>query len=161
MKTQRDPDMGKKKAKVKAPPYVMVTWAMLNSAAYKALPSSAAKALPYFLGKVKDKDHWHPEDPARCKIEFLFSYGEARRLGFGRSTFFKMLRDLVRFGFIDLMRKGYKSKDGSKMTSAFALSTRWQNFGLPSFTDGDWKKHFPETEGVLKVNSISPKNELF
>lgn len=152
--------MVKKKATGKVTPYVMLTWKMLNSKAYKELPGSAAKILPFFLGKVKDKEHWHPDDPARCKIEFPFSYGEARRLGFGRSTFFKMLRDLVRFGFIDLRSKGYKSRQGSKMTSTFNLSKRWENFGLSSFHDGDWRKYFPETERVLKVNSISPKSEL-
>ena len=38
--------------------FVPMTWDMLNSTAYKALPASSAKVLPFFLGKVKEV--WNP-----------------------------------------------------------------------------------------------------
>jgi hypothetical protein len=86
--------------------FVAVFWIMLNGKAYKKLPASASKMLPYFLGKVHDKDFFHPDSPGRYDFTFPFTYSEAKRLGFGRSTFYKVLRDLTRFGFIDVVKKG-------------------------------------------------------
>jgi hypothetical protein len=45
--------MGKVKTKNHLPPFVPLTWDLLNHAAYRDLKPSAAKALPYFLGKYQ------------------------------------------------------------------------------------------------------------
>jgi hypothetical protein len=102
-------------------PHVRIEWKMLNSEAYKALPASAAKALPYFLGKVKRGF----DDPARYTTEFSFNYGEARRFGFAPATYSRVIRDLVKHGFIDLVCRGGFS-GGQRIKSTFRLSERWR-----------------------------------
>ena len=83
------------------PPFVALPWTMLNSKAYKDLPPSAAKALPYFLGKPKLPF----SDPGYYSVEFGLSYGEAKRLGFAPSTYSKVIQALMRAGFIDPVYK--------------------------------------------------------
>lgn len=123
--------------------FVAMTWKILNSKAYKALPASSAKVLPYFLGKAKDA--YHPDDPAHYAIDFPFTYSEAKKYGFGKSTFFKMLRDLIRFGFIDMKMKGGLRSQGGHANTLFRLSKRWENYGLQQpFNEGDWKRYYPE-----------------
>ena len=137
--------------------FVAMTWKMLNSKALKELPPSSAKILPYFLGKVKE--HHHPEDPGRYVVNFPFTYSEAKRYGFGKSTFFKMLGDLIRFGFIDITKKGGLRSQGGQANTLFRLSRRWEMYGTASFHDGDWMRHYPDCKSVLKVNPTSPKSE--
>jgi hypothetical protein len=92
------------------PPFVALLWEMLNSWAYKELNSSAAKALLYFLGKFKGVY----SDPQRYKLAFPFSYSEAERLGFASSTFSRVIRELVRKGFIDPVDKGGLKSDAKR-----------------------------------------------
>ncbi|MGD0231537.1 MAG: hypothetical protein ABSC19_14470 [Syntrophorhabdales bacterium] len=139
--------------------FVAMTWNMLNSKAYKALPASAAKVLPFFLGKVKEA--YHPDDPARYDVTFPFSYGEGKKYGFGRSTFFKMLRDLTRYGFVDTKTKGGLRSKGGYASTLFRLSRRWEAFGTAGFSDGDWRRYYPEKNPVPKVDCISPESEPF
>lgn len=139
--------------------FVAMTWRMLNSKGYKALPASPAKVLPYFLGKVKDA--YHPDDPVRYVIDFPFTYSEAKKYGFGKSTFFDMLRNLARFGFIDVKMKGGLRSQGGSANSLYRLSKRWENYGLPSFDEGEWRRYFPEKSQVLKANPTSPESEPF
>jgi hypothetical protein len=105
------------------PPFVAITWQLLNSMAYKKLPSSAAKALPYFLGKIKCTFR----DPERYATEFTFSYPEGLRLGFSHSTFAKIIRDLETFGFIDWIVQGGMRGKG-KGYNRFKLSDRWEHY---------------------------------
>ncbi len=134
-----------------------MTWTMLNSKAYKELPSSSAKILPHFLGKVIKP--WHPKDPARYTVDFPFTYSEAKRYGFGKSTFFKMLGNLIRLGFIDITKKGGLRSQGGHANTLFRLSRRWEMYGTAYFHDGDWMRHYPECKSVLKVKPTSPKSE--
>jgi hypothetical protein len=137
--------------------FVAMTWKMLNSKAFKKLPKSSAKILPYFLGKVKD--HRHPDDPARYTVQFSFTYSEAKQYGFGKSTFFKMLGDLVRFGFIDVIKKGGLRSQGGQADSLFRLSRRWEAYGMAYYHDGNWMRYYPDRESVLKMNPTSPEND--
>jgi hypothetical protein len=131
--------LGKRKKRrtgVRLPPFVPLFWDVLNSAAYKELTSSAAKALPYFLGK---------DGIAKCKngndstgtIEF--SYGEANKLGFATRTFSRVIQELVDKGFID--PAGYGGLRGfCKSFNKFRTSNRWQEYGTKSFKVESWKK---------------------
>lgn len=110
-------------------------WKLLNSPAYIALPASAAKALPYFLGKVKGDPF---RDPTRYDIEFSFSYGEAQRLGFSTATFHRVICQLVFHGFIDPIDKGGLRGVGGSY-SVFKLSERWKDYGNPGFEKVQWK----------------------
>lgn len=150
--------MGKKKGKSgRLPPFVALTWKVLNSGAYKKLPSSAAKALPYFLGKVKSV----PNDPDRYTTSFTFTYSEAKKYGFSKTTFYKILSDLVKLKFIEVVKKGGMRAYGMTSTS-FKLSKGWEYFGTPLFKEGKWKELYPtkELRQVTKVDSIRPKYVL-
>lgn len=98
----------RRKASGNLPPFVALTWDMLNSAAYKSLNYSAAKALPYFLGKYQGPYH----DLQRYLFEFKLPYAEGLRYGFSSSTFSGVIQELVRKGFIDPMDKGGLRGDG-------------------------------------------------
>lgn len=121
------------------PPFVPLTWEMLNSTAYKDLPPSSAKALPYFLGKFKGGYN----DPQRYLGEFIFSYSEGKKLSFAFGTFSKVIQNLVRFGFIDPVDKGGLRGD-CKSYNIFKLSKRWEEYETPNFKPSDWKCFIPK-----------------
>lgn len=130
----------------KLPPFVAMTWKTLNSKAYMDLNSSSAKALPFFIGKVKEFGF---NDPARFEASFEFTYTEAsKRLGFGRSTFYGIIKDLMKKGFIDPVKKGGLRSFGNT-SSRFKLSKRWENYGTAFFREVTW-----ETFGDLKNHPL-------
>jgi len=114
--------MRKRTNENRLPPFVPLTWEMLNSKAYIELPPSAAKALPYFWGKIKTGFN----DPEKYTTEFTFSYPEGQRLGFSHTTFAKTIRDLQKFGFIDWVAHGGLRGKG-KGYNRFKLTQRWKN----------------------------------
>jgi hypothetical protein len=130
-----------KKKRVNNPPFVQLPWKMLNSQAYKDLPPSPAKALPYFLGKVKRNQN----DPYRYTDEFSFSYTEGKKLGFAPATFSKAIQALVTFGFVDPVDKGGLRGD-SKSCNLFKLSTRWEAYGAKNFQSVDWRCFTPRED---------------
>lgn len=130
------------------PPFVALTWEMLNSSAYKELPPSAAKALPYFLGKPK----LPCGDPEYLATEFSLSYGEANRYGFASSTYSKIIQALMRMGFIDPLYKG-GLRGGGLSTSVFTLSDRWRKYGQSAFQKVEWKQ-------FLTVRRMRPTSVL-
>jgi hypothetical protein len=128
------------------PPFVALTWEMLNSQAYRDLPYAAAKALPFFLGKFKGGFN----DPGKYQQEFRFSYGEGQRYGFSPGTFSKIIQDLVRLGFIDPVDRGGLKSDG-KGYSLFRLSRRWEVYGTGGFEALEWRCFQPR----IKSNATS------
>ncbi|MCJ7804254.1 hypothetical protein MUP35_00765 [Patescibacteria group bacterium] len=124
---------------------------MLNSQPYRELSHSAAKALPFFIGKVKLPYN----DPARYNNEFSFSYREGKRQGFAPSTFHKIICELIEKGFIDPVDKGGLRSDG-KSYNLFKLSRRWGNYGKPDFERLNWKCFQPR----LRTKATS-KNENY
>ncbi len=113
------------------PPFVALTWQLLNSKAYEELRPSAAKSLPYFLGKVLTTY----TDPARYQIEFDFSYKEGRRRGFANTTHYRNICDLIEKGFIDPVSRG-GLRGGGLSSSTFRLSKRWETYGTCQFQAG-------------------------
>lgn len=113
----------------KSPPFVMMPWELLNSSAFVSLSPSAAKALPYFLGKQGKAYKREKED---FRGVFEFSYAEAKRLGFATRTFSRIIIELVEKGF--LIMAGYGGLRGfCKSFNKFELSDRWRKFGQPDF----------------------------
>lgn len=144
------------KRRNKLPPFVAVTWELLNSRAYKDLPASSAKALPYFLGKVKTPF----KDPNKYTTNFSFSYAEAKNLGFANGTHHRVISQLMEKGFIDPVCKGGKRSFGFS-SSIFTLSQRWKKYGLPDFIKIDWRSILPEfkkQKPASKMETYSIKN---
>ena len=116
--------MAAKRKGNRLPPFVPLTWELLNSKAFKELCFAAGKCLPYFLGKSKIKFH----DPGKYTEQFTFSYPEAAKLGFARSTFAKCIRDLQAKGFIEWVEHGGLRGKG-RGYNRFTLSKRWERYG--------------------------------
>ncbi len=138
----------RKKASNSLPPFVPMTWELLNSRAYKELKPSAPKALPYFLGKFKGGYR----DPQRYLAEFPFSYSEGCAYGFSPATFSVIIQELVSKGFIDPVDRGGLRSDG-KSYNLFKLSERWEKFGTCEFKPVNWKCFCPRPRPGLKATS--------
>lgn len=131
-----------KKTKGSLPPFVPIIWEILNSAAYRDLPPSAAKALPYFLGNKETRKAKY-NDPLKYETPFTFKYSDAERFGFARRTFHQVITDLMRVGFIDPVTKGGMRGCGFAK-SKFKLSQRWKTYGTPRFNEVVKWEHFPQ-----------------
>ena len=105
-------------------PFVAMLWDLLNSHAYKGLSYPAAKILPYFLGRP----HRPQTHPDYYQIEFQFSYPEAEKLGFAKSTFAKCILELQAAGFIRKTRHG-GLRGNRKGYNWFTLSSQWESDG--------------------------------
>lgn len=127
------------KFSMKLPPFVPLTWEMLNSPALRNLNHYSRAALPYFLGKVK----LHYKHNERYVFEFSFPYSEGKRLGFPTSTFSKATCQLVEHGFIDPKDRGGCYGD-LKKANKFTLSRRWEKYGTKEFEKKDWKSFIPK-----------------
>lgn len=132
------------------PPFVALPWDLLNSKAYKDLPPSAGKALPYFLGRVKLPFN----APERYTFDFSFSYTEADKYGFANGTHHRNISELIEKGFIDSVYKGGKRSFGMS-SSLFRLSERWKKYGSADFKKIIWRDILPE----LKKQRSTPKME--
>jgi hypothetical protein len=126
--------MSRKQNPNKLPPFVPLTWEMLNHKAYKSLTGLAAKALPYFFGKIKTLY----KDPQRYLEHFQFSYTEAQTYGFSRSTFSRIICELIGKGFIDPVERGGLRGFGRSFNK-FRLSERWKRYGKGDFEKKNWK----------------------
>jgi hypothetical protein len=150
----------KRSKKDRIPPFVAITYEILNSEAYKDLPHAAGKALPFFLAKVKVKVPY--KDVNYYLTEFSFSYTEGRRYGFALSTFSNIISALARFGFIHPVEKGGLRGAGLSY-NRFRLSKRWIDYGTPHFVTLDWKCFSPKprVKSTLKkeMNNSKKGNE--
>lgn len=131
--------MARRKDKLSLPPFVPLTWAILNSEAFKALSYASRSALPYFIGKTKR--HIRAED--YLTTEFSFSYREAITYGYARKTFSRVISDLMRHGFIDPVDKGGLRGMGLSLNK-FRMGDRWKQYGSPAFIPVEWKQFAPK-----------------
>ncbi len=126
--------MARKRNNNRLPPFVALTWEMLNSKAYKDLSHAGGKALPYFLGRVKTTYN----DPERYSTVFAFSYRESNQYGFATTTHHNNIRELIAKGFLEPVKKGGLKSDG-KSYNLFRLSRRWEKYGTKEFKEMEWK----------------------
>lgn len=129
-------DMGKDLTKRRLPPFVAMLWDVLNGKAFKALPPTAGKMLPYFLGKVQLPGNFR--DPQYYRTHFTFTYTEGQSYGCSRKTFYEVLRALMRYGFIDPVKRG-GLRGYSLTSSVFKLSDRWKHYGTATFVEVQWE----------------------
>lgn len=141
---------------------VQVPWDMLNKPAYQDLSPSAAKALPYFLGKVKfgRKSGMEYASASYYSFQFNFSYAEARKYGFATATFNKVIRDLVEKGFLDCVYRGGMRGLGLSFTW-FTLSPRWLNYGKPDFQIVRFNAFVPKPRKPAKESCFLPPAQSF
>lgn len=133
--------MGKYTNKLALPPFVPMTWAMLNSKAYKDLSFAARAMLPYFIGKP----NINIRSDLYLKAEFSISYKEAVTYGCSTRTFTRVIEDLMRKGFIDPVDKGGLRGYGLSM-SVFRMSNRWKDFGKKDFVQIEWRQFIGNTK---------------
>ncbi len=118
----------------KSPPFVALLWDLLNSKTYKELSPSGAKALPFFLGKnklyIKHQDYY--------RKPFILPYVEMQRVaGLSTATASRVIKELVKLGFIDPVSKGGLRGCGGTCNE-FCLSPRWKDYGTSNFKEERW-----------------------
>ena len=110
-------------------PFVVITYGMINSKAYKELSGSALKALILCMRKVKTH---HPLD--RFNFQFALTYPEAKKQGLCHTSFCRGMKQLGKVGFIDFVVRGGMRYMGKK-SSSYRLSQRWKKFATPEFQE--------------------------
>lgn len=136
--------------------FVMITYELIDSEAYKALPPSAGKLLPYCLRKVKEPYG----SPKSYSTNFDFSYTEAAAKGFASDTFSRSLHALIEKGFINLIKKG-GLRGYQKSNSIYRLSDRWRKYDTPDFEQQDYKNlQVWNEEGIEKKQRQHQKSVL-
>ncbi len=126
------------------PPFVPMTWQLLNSGAYKALSYASRAMLPYFIGSPEypDGKKIHMRSDLYLKTEFTFSYKEAVKYGCTTRTFARVIEDLMLKGFIDPVDKGGLRGSGLSR-NVFRLSERWKRYGAEGFVEVSWSAFMP------------------
>jgi hypothetical protein len=115
---------------------------LLHSEAYKQLKyGPAAKVLNWFHEKVRIKVDKKKRGKNRYQIvqggEISFTYEEAALRGLTSQKFSRALKELHRFGFIDVKKPGSGLKGDFTI---FIMSQRWRNLGTSEFRSKEWPK---------------------
>lgn len=105
-------------------PFVPILYDELESTAYRELPPSAAKLLPYFKRICTKVTRGAPDETTL----FGFTFSEAKKYGFPVNTFGRAVKALVLHGFIDIVEVGGLRGAGHSC-SKYKLSKRWVTFG--------------------------------
>ncbi len=107
------------------PPFTPILNDEMDSIAYAELTGTAVKAFAWFKridGKLRKK----------CGGDyngiFDFTYTEARRYGFAKRTFTRVIDELNQKGFINIIKVGGMRGVG-RSNSKYQLSVRWQLYG--------------------------------
>lgn len=124
------------------------TWAirigheLLHSRAYRDLTyAPAIKVLNWFHEKIKVDVNKKKRGKDRYRIvndrDIDFTYREAILRGLTPQKFSRALRELYRFGFIDIKKPGSALKGDF---TVFAFSERWKAYGTPNFLSREFRK---------------------
>jgi hypothetical protein len=107
---------------------------LLHSKAYRDLTyGPAIKALNWFYEKIRVEVNKKKRGKDRYQVingDIDFTYREAGFRGLSPQKFSKALKELHRFGFIDVTQPGSALKGD---WTRFAFSSRWKDFGTPNF----------------------------
>jgi hypothetical protein len=114
----------KRLIKNKLPPFVPITWDILNSDAYFDLSPTAAKLLPFFTGK-NHLPYGHDE---YFRMPFPLPYGELHsRTGLADSTIDRVIQSLIKCGFIEIYTQGGLRGVGG-VKSLYIMSPKWRDY---------------------------------
>lgn len=115
---------------------VRIDFALLHSEVYKKITySPTLKMLNWFHEKVKVKVNKRKKGRNRFQIlngDISFTYEEAKHRGLSYQQTSRALKELYRFGFIDVKQPGSALRGD---WTRFALSTRWKNYGQSDFKE--------------------------
>lgn len=115
---------------------IRMSYEMLHSAAYRELNyGPALKVLNWFHEKIKISIDKKKRGKDRYTINdgsISFTYSEAAFRGISSQQFRKALKELHRFGFINIEKPGSGLKGD---WTIFAMSDRWRNFGSTLFNE--------------------------
>jgi hypothetical protein len=115
---------------------------LLHSEAYKQLNyGPAVKVLNWFHEKVRFRVDKKKRGKNRYQAiqdgEISFTYEEAVLRGLTSQKFSRALKELHRFGFIDVKKPGSGLKGDFTI---FVMSQRWRSFGNSEFRHKEWPK---------------------
>lgn len=115
---------------------------LLHSKAYKQLNyGPAIKVLNWFHEKIRLKVDKRKRGKNRYQMvqdgEISFTYDEAALRGLTSQKFSRALKELHRFGFIDVKKPGSGLKGDFTI---FIMSQRWRSFGNNEFRPKEWPK---------------------
>lgn len=119
---------------------VRIDFALLHSEAYKALNyAPGVKVLTWFHEKVKVKLNKKKRGKERYQVldgDLSFTYSEGECRGLSHEQFSRALREIHKFGFIDIKKPGSRLKND---WTEYLISNRWRDFGTPDFKEIAWQ----------------------
>ena len=134
---------------------VRIGFQLLHSKAFMDMSyGPAIKLLNWIHEKVRVKVDKKKRGANRYHIindGFSFTYREAQFRGLTPNQFARALKELCKFGFIDIKRHGSGMRGDF---SLFVISERWKKFGTSEFM----QKQFPKSNpmGYRKLRKINP-----
>lgn len=119
--------------KIRLPPFVAILIEEMESKAFLELSGTAVKALIWFKridGKLRKAPDYNGI--------FDFTYSEAKRCGFARRTFSRVIDELVEKGFIEVVSVG-GLRGAGRSNSKYKLSSRWCIYRVEIKPKGSWR----------------------
>jgi hypothetical protein len=115
---------------------------LLHSTAYQSLKyAPSVKVLNWFYEKVRYAVDKRKRGKERYRLlnegEMSFTYSEAEMRGLTHKKFSRALKELVGFGFIDVVRLG-SGLQGDY--SLFVFSQRWRKYGTDHFDNVEFPR---------------------
>ncbi len=127
---------------------------LVDSPAYAAIPSAAAvRTLTWFWQEARyEQGRRKPGaespigriDKITNNGKISFTYQVAMWRGMGHKRFARVLKELYRLGFIDVEHLG-RGRRGDY--TRFSLSTRWQKYDTPDWTETPFPENFHQGFG--------------
>lgn len=126
----------KGKDKNRLPPFTPILNEEMDSKAYLALTGTAVKVLTWF----KRIDGVLRKSSGGGYNGILdFTYSEAAKRGFARTTFSRAISELGEVGFIDIITTG-GLRGAGRSNSKYKLSIRWRIYGMEVKPQGAWRR---------------------
>lgn len=115
---------------------VRVEYSLLHSQAFRSLTYAPAIKLLFWIFEKRKVCKTGAKRGRRKFVlvdeEFSFTYEEALMRGISRMQFWRGIRELVNFGFVDPIRQG---SGLHRDFSTYRLSARWKRLGQADFEE--------------------------
>jgi len=147
---------------------IRIPFALNLSKAYRALNyGPALKMLNWAYEKGRDVETNKKKRGSKRYViklvDFFFTYEEAAKRGLTHKQFSRAIRELHRYGFIEVVHQGSGLRENPNQ---YRLSERWRAYGTDTFEqiefpeNKEWKKRFSvEIEKDGEVRRFRDRNE--